>query len=174
MKQLQLYAIMYAMSFTPAVSYTSYNLTILLHAIATRDDFLYMMVATNTLCICLTFYSVQLLLDSSFFNRMQKRLGITRMAFISGDLCFHILPLVWLTYNGIKDRVYWCPKYSLVIPCNTCLMNLAWGILHNPTLNMTKIYVPMTRLQWNLIWLLSTGFHFLIGYIIQYQICSHL
>lgn len=159
----QLVSILLALRYTPATSYTSFNIAAIAYAAATRDAGLLPFLLTNTAALSSTFYLTCTLVDRTTIPRIRERLAMSPAAFYLGDLCVHTIPTLLMCVAVMRYRSERTPPQPFVC-LYTLTLNLLWGAIHG--YNLDHIYAPLSIRAWAASWGICIASHLLVGYVL--------
>lgn len=158
----QLVSILLALRYTPATSYTSFNIAAITYAAATRNKHLLPFLLTNTVALATAFYATCIFVDRTTMPRIRDRLALSPTTFYLGDICVHTIPTIVLCAVSMGHRRSHPPFTCLY----TLTLHLLWGAIQGFTPD--HIYAPMTTRAWGASWGFTIASHLLLGALLSF------
>lgn len=144
---------------TPATSYTSFSLCLLFLVVIFQQEKYYKVLITNNIALHLSFYLVNYLIDSTFFDRMISRFQCSTLQFYIGDFVVHALPSIYMMFRLSSDNIQ--HYETTFVGFQSLALNLMYGMLSD--FDLSNIYVYLDPLKWKYAWFICVTMHLMIG-----------
>ena len=148
---------------TPAISYTSFSLSMLFIIALSQQEKYYKVLLTNNIALHLTFYLFNYFVEPTFFDRMINLFQCDTLSFYIGDFIVHGLPSLYTIHRLLSNNVQH-DTTAQFIGLQSLALNLMYGMLNG--FDLSNIYVYLDPIKWKYGWFICIAMHLSIGEII--------
>lgn len=159
------------MQFTPAVSYTAFNVASIAYASFTKKHEMLPVLFVNTLALNAAFYTTSFWIEPTFIRRLSVAYKVPTGLIVFGDVCVHLLPSAIALTSLFTHNETWLyladmkPELIAFAPLYSVMLNIFWALVSGGEhFGLSRMYAPLNTKQWMLSWYSCIAYHFVFGF----------